>query len=91
MWHTSSVTTRIVTAPLTLLVLSQMPLWLEQALPTAGGIFLFYFAYGTFKTWRESSGHGIALMLGFYGTMIFGSAGIILLSAGARNFGPSLN
>jgi len=76
---------------LTLLVLSQMPLWLEQALQTAGGIFLFYLAYGTFKTWRESSGHGIALMLGFYGTMIFGSAGIILLSAGARNFGPSLN
>ena len=123
---------------LTLLVLSQMPLWLEQVLQTAGGFFLFYLAYGTFKAWREfkavnidpahsttigvlkaamvnvlnpnpylswmlvlgpllvkgwreSSGHGIALMLGFYGTMIFGSAGIILLSAAARNLGPRLN
>jgi threonine/homoserine/homoserine lactone efflux protein len=123
---------------LALLVLSQMPLWLEQVLQIAGGLFLFYLAYGTFRTWREfkaadmdpthsnamgvlkaamvnmlnpnpylswmlvlgpllvkgwreSSGHGIALMLGFYGTMIFGSAGIILLSSSARNFGPRLN
>lgn len=123
---------------LTLLVLSQMPLWLEQVLQIAGGVFLFYLAYETFKTWREfraanvdsahsttvgvlkaamvnvlnpnpflswmlvlglllvkgwreSPGHGVALMLGFYGTMIFSSAGIILLSAGARNLGPRLN
>ena len=123
---------------LALVLLSRMPLWLEQILQIAGGLFLFYLAYGAYKTWREfqaaqvetihsdtmgvlkaaavnllnpnpylswmlvmgpllvkgwreSPAHGIALLLGFYGTMIFGSAGIVLLSSSARSLGPRLN
>jgi threonine/homoserine/homoserine lactone efflux protein len=38
---------------LALVLLSQMPVWLEQVLQIAGGVFLFYLAYGAYKTWRE--------------------------------------
>ena len=38
---------------LVLLVLSQMPGWLVQALQVAGGVFLLYLALGAFKTWRN--------------------------------------
>ena len=36
-----------------LLILSQMPVWLVQALQYAGGIFLLYLALEAFKTWRN--------------------------------------
>lgn len=39
-------------ATVVLLVLSQIPDWLAQALRLAGGFFLLYLAYGAYKTWR---------------------------------------
>lgn len=38
---------------LCLLVLSQVPAWLERFLYLAGGLFVLYLAYGTFKAWRN--------------------------------------
>jgi threonine/homoserine/homoserine lactone efflux protein len=38
---------------LCLLVLSQVPLWLQQFLYIAGGLFLVYLAYGAYKTWKN--------------------------------------
>ena len=38
---------------LCLLVLSQVPPWLQRFLYIAGGLFLLYLAYGTYKTWRN--------------------------------------
>ena len=37
---------------LVLVVLSRIPLWLEQLMQTAGGFFLLYLAYGAYKNWR---------------------------------------
>jgi threonine/homoserine/homoserine lactone efflux protein len=121
-----------------LLVLSQMPLWLERVLQTAGGFFLLYLAFGTFKTWRDFSAksssppdsgsmnllkaafvnllnpnpylgwmlvmgpflmkgwreapvHGIALVIGFYGTIVLGGAAIVILFSTAKALGPRLN
>jgi threonine/homoserine/homoserine lactone efflux protein len=37
---------------LSLLVLSQLPDWLQRGLYLAGGLFVLYLAYGAFKTWR---------------------------------------
>jgi threonine/homoserine/homoserine lactone efflux protein len=123
---------------LVLVVLSRIPLWLEQMLQTAGGFFLLYLAYGAYKTWREyrevnsetvpagnmsvlkaamvnllnpnpylgwmlvmgpllmkgwreSSVNGISLVVGFYGTMVVGGAGIVLLFSSLRKLGPRLN
>ena len=39
------------------------------------------------KGWREAPAHGIALIVGFYGTMVLTLGGIIVLSAAARRFG----
>lgn len=36
-----------------LLVLSQVPPWLERFLYLAGGLFVLYLAYGAFKSWRD--------------------------------------
>jgi threonine/homoserine/homoserine lactone efflux protein len=36
-----------------LLVLSQVPAWLEKFLYIAGGLFILYLAYGTYKSWRN--------------------------------------
>jgi threonine/homoserine/homoserine lactone efflux protein len=36
-----------------LLVLSQVPAWLQRFLYIAGGLFILYLAYGTFKSWRN--------------------------------------
>jgi threonine/homoserine/homoserine lactone efflux protein len=36
-----------------LLVLSQVPLWLQRFLYIAGGIFVLYLAYGAFQTWKN--------------------------------------
>jgi threonine/homoserine/homoserine lactone efflux protein len=52
-----------------LLVLSQVPSWLQRFLYIAGGLFILYLAYGTFKSWKNfdsqtpqpesTSGHSI--------------------------------
>jgi len=36
-----------------LLVLSQVPAWLQRFLYIAGGLFILYLAYGTFKSWKN--------------------------------------
>jgi threonine/homoserine/homoserine lactone efflux protein len=36
-----------------LLVLSQVPWWLQRFLSVAGGLFIIYLAYSTFRTWRR--------------------------------------
>jgi threonine/homoserine/homoserine lactone efflux protein len=41
--------------------------------------------------WRESPSHGIALLLGFYGTIVLSSIGIVALFSSARNLGPRIN
>jgi threonine/homoserine/homoserine lactone efflux protein len=38
---------------LCLLVLSQVPVWLQRFLYIAGGLFILYLAYGAYKTWRS--------------------------------------
>lgn len=38
---------------LCLLVLSQVPAWLERILYLAGGVFILYLAYGAYKAWRD--------------------------------------
>lgn len=123
---------------LVLLVLNSIPVWWERVLQTAGGFFLLYLAFGTFRAWRnfslkssippESGGmnllkaalvnvlnpnpylgwmlvmgpllmkgwreapvHGIALVIGFYGTIVLGGAAIVILSSTARVLGPRLN
>jgi threonine/homoserine/homoserine lactone efflux protein len=38
---------------LCLLVLSQVPTWLERSLYLAGGAFILYLAYGAYKAWRD--------------------------------------
>ncbi len=40
-------------ATVILMVLSQVPAWLVQALRLAGGFFLLYLAYGAFKAWQN--------------------------------------
>jgi len=36
-----------------LLVLSQVPLWLQRFLYIAGGLFVLYLAYGAYKSWKN--------------------------------------
>ena len=36
-----------------LLVLSQVPLWLERLLYIAGGLFVFYLTYGAYQSWKN--------------------------------------
>jgi threonine/homoserine/homoserine lactone efflux protein len=43
------------------------------------------------KGWRETPGNGIALLVGFYSTIIVSSMGIILLFATTRNFAPRIS
>jgi len=38
---------------LCLLVLSQVPSWLQRFLYLAGGLFVLYLAYGTYKSWKN--------------------------------------
>ncbi len=38
---------------LCLVVLSQVPAWLNRFLYTVGGLFVLYLAYGAFKSWRN--------------------------------------
>ncbi len=42
------------------------------------------------KGWRETPANGLALILGFYVTMILVTAGIIVLFSAARNLGPRI-
>ena len=41
---------------LTLLVLSQVPPWLQRGLNFAGGLFILYLAWGAFRQWRAFNG-----------------------------------
>jgi len=38
---------------LCLLVLSQVPIWLQRFLYIAGGLFIFYPAYGKYRSWKN--------------------------------------
>jgi len=38
---------------LCLLVLSQVPIWLQRFLYIAGGLFILYLAYGTYQAWKN--------------------------------------
>jgi len=38
---------------LCLLVLSRVPVWFQRFLYIAGGVFILYLAYGTYKAWRN--------------------------------------
>jgi threonine/homoserine/homoserine lactone efflux protein len=38
---------------LSLLIISQVPLWFQRFLYLAGGSFVLYLAYGAYKTWRD--------------------------------------
>ena len=38
---------------LCLLVLSQVPLWLQRFLYIGGGLFILYLAYGAYRTWKN--------------------------------------
>ena len=35
------------------LILSQVPAWLQRILYIAGGLFVLYLSYGTYKTWKD--------------------------------------
>ncbi len=43
------------------------------------------------RGWREAPSCGIALLLGFYGTIVLSSIGIVVLFSSARNLGPRIN
>jgi len=34
-------------------ILSQVPAWLQKILYIAGGLFVLYLSYGTYKTWKD--------------------------------------
>jgi threonine/homoserine/homoserine lactone efflux protein len=121
-----------------LFILSQVPVWLVQALRLAGGFFLLYLAYGAYQSWRyydepktaqaqsggqslykavtviwlnpnpylgwslvlgpmflkgwhEAPVYGVALLAGFYVTMVLAMIGIIILFSFARNLGDRIN
>lgn len=123
---------------LVLLILNNVPLWVENVLHFAGGFFVLFLAWGAFKSfrnyslqptaplksarrnfidavvvnllnpnpylawslvmgplfwqgWREAPGHGIGLLAGFYGAVVLTTAGIILLFATVRRFGPKVS
>jgi threonine/homoserine/homoserine lactone efflux protein len=43
------------------------------------------------KGWQESPANGMALVIGFYGTMILSSMGMVVLFAAARKLGPQVS
>jgi threonine/homoserine/homoserine lactone efflux protein len=43
------------------------------------------------KGWREAPANGIALLVGFYVTMILVTLGVMVLFAASRNIGPRVN
>lgn len=38
---------------LCVLVLSQVPIWMQRGLYIAGGLFIIYLAYGTYRSWKN--------------------------------------
>jgi threonine/homoserine/homoserine lactone efflux protein len=120
-----------------LFVLSQIPAWFQRGLYIAGGLFILYLAYGTYKSWknfnpqmpsasteqpdvlktafmnflnpgpylfwsmisgpilikgwRETPGHGLSFLLGFYLTLIGGYAITVLVFGLAQKLGPRVN
>ena len=49
---------------LCVLVLNQVPAWLQRGLYLAGGLFILYLAYGTFKAWKNFKTETSADILG---------------------------
>ena len=43
------------------------------------------------RGWRETPAFGIALVVSFYVAIVLAQAGIVLLTAGARNLGPKVS
>jgi threonine/homoserine/homoserine lactone efflux protein len=43
------------------------------------------------RGWRQAPGYGLALLLGFYGTLVVSTMGIILLFGLAGNLGPKVS
>ena len=39
------------------LVLSQVPVWMQRILYIAGGLFILYLAYGTYNSWKNFDSH----------------------------------
>jgi threonine/homoserine/homoserine lactone efflux protein len=123
---------------LALLLLTSLPVWMENILYFVGGFFLLFLAYGAFKSfrkytfsqqallrsgrqnfanavtvnllnpnpylfwslvtgplllkgWREAPVNGIAMVSGFYATLIGTSAVIVLLFAGIGRLFPKVN
>lgn len=123
---------------LSLLVISQVPPWLQRFLYIAGGLFVLYLAYGAYRTWKDFDSRlpgveaqiqqsilkaalinalnpnpyifwslvtgpilltgwrqtpvlGVGFMAGFYLTMIFSLATIIIVFGSARQLGPKVN
>ena len=120
------------------LVLSQVPVWMQRILYIVGGLFILYLAYGTYnswknfdsrlpsldtgtqqsilkaalmnalspgpyifwtlvtgpillKGWREAPVNGIGFLIGFYVTLIFSLAALILIFGTAAKLGPKFN
>jgi threonine/homoserine/homoserine lactone efflux protein len=119
-------------ALLAIIVVGRLPTRMQHGLQMAGGLLLLYFAWQTFRQWRdggdqisrksvprtlsaavlvnllnpnpylgwslvlgpaalaaweESVGHAVALIGSFYGALVFGLAGFILLVGSASRFG----
>jgi threonine/homoserine/homoserine lactone efflux protein len=69
---------------LCLLVLSQVPPWLQRFLYIAGGLFVLYLAYGTYQSWKRFDSH---LAVGKEsGQSLFKAALTNLLAPGAYLF-----
>jgi threonine/homoserine/homoserine lactone efflux protein len=49
---------------LCLLVLSQVPVWMQRFLFIAGGLFILYLAYGTYRSWKNFYSIDQAAVLG---------------------------
>jgi threonine/homoserine/homoserine lactone efflux protein len=43
------------------------------------------------KGWRETPAHGVALLAGFYGSLVFCAAGTVFLFAALRRLGPKVS
>ena len=123
---------------LALLLLTSVPIWLQNTLYFVGGFFLLFLAYRAFKSfreytldqtalmesgrqsllkavavnlanpnpyvfwslvagplllkgWREAAVNGIAMVSGFYATIVLTSAAIVLLAAGVGRLFPRVN
>jgi len=64
-----------------LLILSQVPLWLQRFLYIAGGLFVL-------AGWRETPINGVGFLAGFYVTMILSLGTLIIVFGSTRQLGP---